>query len=642
MPGLGDLFGKNGVIEQLLLWQVAGQMIGALGGPALTALTQDANARHPELALMPDVAAQAVARHLLGDKEAAREAARAGIDAGRFTTLVELARVHLSPDVLAQAVVRHIMTTGEAERQARPQGITAEQFGVMRELAKVRLPPADLAEAVLRSYMPRDEAEGEARPQGVTPKQLGILADLAGNAPGADQLISALLRGIIPAGGHGAQSTSYEQGIAEGRLHNKWGPVLRKLSTAVLAPPDAAAAVVRNFLTQHDGEQDAAKSGVDRELFTVMRHLAADAPGPQQLAEALRRKAIKRDGRGPQSTSFEQGIAEGRLADKWSPVIEALAKLWPTPVDALDARLKGQITPEEGKRLYELLGGDPQFYTWLLNSRGSAPTPLEAIQMANRGIIPWKGTGPQSVSYQQAFLEGPWRDKWEEPYRKLGDYVPPPETVRTLLEQGSIGKDEAVNLWHKAGLDQGTVSAYLEAAAFNNTAQVRGLSIGAVLDMFYGQMIDEKRAHELLALFHLPKENANLMLAYTMMRRSIASMTSAVNRIRSLLVARKIGTQTATESLRRLKIPDVTAAELLSTWELEASVNVKTLTESQIVDAFAGGIISRDEAMTELEAIGYTAYDAWILLSVKSKTKLPNKPPRTVARPLGSVIPGVT
>jgi hypothetical protein len=46
--------------------------------------------------------------------------------------------------------------------------------------------------------------------------------------------------------------------------------------------------------------------------------------------------------------------------------------------------------------------------------------------------------------------------------------------------------------------------------------------------------------------------------------------------------------------------------------------------------------------MQALEAIGYTPYDAWVVLSNKVKQPLPGKPPRDVAAPAGAVIPGVT
>ena len=642
MSGIGDLFGHNGVLEQLLLWNTAGQVVTALGGPALTTLQQDINERHPQLALAPDMAAQAVARQLLNNANGKAEAAKGGIDPGRFETMVQLAKSRLTTDMLASAAERHLMPAADAEHQAQLQGMDATAFGIMRELARVRLAPSDLATAVLRSYMTKQAAEQQAAPQGINADHLAILSDLAGDAPGPDQLVTALRRRIIPKDGTGPDSVSYHQGIAETRLHNKWGPVLDALGIAVLSPPDAASAVVRNFMTDKEGIAEAEKSGVPPGLFGILTHLAGDAPGPQQLAEALRRGAITEHGTGPDSTSFQQGIAEGRLANKWAPVIQALSQLWPTPVDALTAALKGQVTPDEGKRLYIRLGGDEQFYTWLLDSQGEGPTPLEAISMANRGFIPWDGTGPDATSYAQAFRESRWRDKWAPIYRKYADYLPPPETVRSLLEQGSIDQATAIQLWHKSGMDQQTVTAYLQAAAFNNTAATRGLAINEVLNMFYGQLIGEQETSQLLELFHVPAQTSSLLIAYTLVRRSIAAVNSATTRIKSLLVARKIGETEARDALGRLQIPDSTIEGLVSAWLVEASVSVKTLTEAQIVDGWEIGALSNDEAMTELQAIGYTPYDAWVLLSIKAKQPLQGKPSRTVAAPLGAVTPGVT
>ena len=818
MADLGELFGHNGVLEQLVLWGTINQVLSTMGQPALTALQQDIQEKHPLVALPPGTAAQAYVRTMLSGSSARTEAARGGIDAGRFSTLALLAETRLDPATAAQAAIRGVVTDGYAERQAQLQGmdaanfkalltmaptrldpqslamavertflpehaaeaqaklqgmdagnfgvllklakihlppqqlaeavergflpehtaeheaalqglipewfniirllsvlhlppqqlaqavvrgmmpehtaeheaalqgleprwfaimrdletvrlppqqlaqavehnllgaheaqaqaalqgITAPWFTLLRDMERVRLAPADLAMAVLRSYMTEHEAQKEATPQGVSPDMLRILSDLAGDAPGPQELVSALLRKIIPNSGRGANSVSYEQGIAEGRLHNKWGPVLEKLGIAVLSPPDAASAVIRNFMTPEQGQKEAEKSGVEPALFDIMRHLAGDAPGPQQLAEALRRGAIKKDGKGPNSTSFEQGIAEGRLADKWAPVIEALAKIWPTPVDALNAALKGQVTEQEGKHLYQLLGGDLQFYTWLLDTQGEGPSPLQAADWARRGIIPWDGIGPEKTTYAQAVKESHFRDKWASAYRQSAQYVPPPETVRTLLEQEAITQKEAAAYWRQSGLDEKTITAYLHAAAFNNTAATRGLAINEVLNLYYSQVIGQNEAANLLQLFHVPDHTAKLLIEYTLVRRDITAVTSAVSRIRSLLAARKIGIQTAKEALHRLNIPAAAIDDLVATMELEASISVRTLTEAQIVDAWAEHVFSEGEARQELEAIGYTPYDAWALLSIKNKKPLPNKPPRESVAPPGTVRPGVT
>jgi hypothetical protein len=598
MAGLDSLFGSNGAIKQLFLWGLLERIIEAEFSPLFAAQTQDVNAAHPLIALPASLAAEAVVRGLITHADGVAEAAKAGIDAGRFATIVERVRV--------------------------------------------RIQPADLAEAVLRSYLTEAEAVAVAKPQGIDAAQLAILKDLAGDAPGPQQLAEALRRGIIPKGGRGAASVSFDQGIAETRLHDKWGPVLERLSAALLSPPDAASAAVRHFLSPAEAEAVAARSGVDKATFTTMRELAGDAPGPQQLAEALRRGAIPATGTGAGSTSFQQGIAEGRLADKWGPVIEALAKLWPTPVDALEAALKGMITPDQGKALYERLGGDLQFYDWLLASQGEGPTPLEATVMANRGFIPWDGIGPDKTSFAQAVHESRFRNKWATAYKDFAKYLPAEGTIVTLLSHGAITPAVAAHNLAEHGMDAAQITAFLDEAHTEALSSYRGETVTMVLAAYHDQLVSAADATTILEALHVTPSAVALMLAYEDIRRGFGAVSNAVTRVRTLFAARKITVDTATQALNRLNIPAAQIQPMIAAWEVENSITVKVLTEAQILDAWKVGALTQAEAATELENIGYTPFDAWVLMSVKDKAPLPNKPPQGPAAPQAQVIPGTT
>jgi hypothetical protein len=598
MAGLGDLIGANGVIEQLFLWGVVNQVISAMTQPAFQLLAQEAAAAHPEQVL--------------------------------------------DPATLATLAVRTMLDPATAKTEAAKSGISAPRFELLSRLAQVRVGPGDLATAVLRSYISTDNARAAAALEGMAPGELDLLIDLAGDAPGPQQLTQALLRGIIPPTGTGAGSISYAQGIAETRLHDKWGPVLEKLANAVLAPADAADAVVRNFMPHDAGAADAAKNGYSAADFETLVHLAGDAPGPQQLAEALRRNAIPLDGTGADSISFEQGIAEGRLANKWTPVIKALSQIWPTPVDALDATLKGQVTGEQGKALYELLGGDLQFYDWLFNSRGSAPTPLELIEMANRGVIAWDGTGPDAVSYAQGFLEGPWRDKWAPAYRALGVYVPPPSTVTQMLAQGSLTDEAAAALLAKQGMSEDIIAAFLTDAHIQALSPYRGLSVQTAVDAYKAHIIGMEMLTEILLSLHVKPDAIDLLIEYADMERAFAQVNTAVSRVRSLYAARKIPVQTARDALDALGIAAPAATEMIAAWQIENSISVKTLSESQIVSAWEYGVLTEAEALQELTNIGYTAFDSWVLLGIKAKEAQPNRPEQGAPPLQGAVIPGTT
>lgn len=598
MAGLGDLFGRNGAVEQLLLWGVVNQVLQNLAQPALTALAQDVNHAHPEQALDPVTAAEAAARHMLTQAQATDEAARGGIDAQRFATLLDL--------------------------------------------HKVRIPPAGLAEAVLRSYLTEGQAEEQARPQGIDQSQLRVLKDLAGDAPGPQDAARALQRGIIGEHGRGAGAVSYEQAIAESRLHDKWGPMLRQLQHQLLSAPDAASAVVRNFLPSDQARNLAEKQGIDAATFQTMVHLSADAPGPLQLAEALRRGAIPAEGTGPGSTSFQQGIAEGRLADKWAPVIRDLAKLWPTPVDALDAQVKGQLSEQEGAALYERLGGDPQFHGWLLHSIGEGPTPLEAAVMNARGIIPEHGTGPASTSYDQAVRESRYRNKWTQAYRHLARYHVTAGEVITFLAHAAITRERAIQLLTALDMDPETIAAFINEAEITELSEFRGLTQQAVLDLYHAHLIDAGLATQILTTLHVTPRSAQLLLDYTDLRVATDYIKRAVTRIGTLFTSHKITAQTAAASLTDLGVPAASTEQILAEWEITAAASVRILTETQIVDAWYYQILDTADAVSELTAIGYTDYDAWVLLSLKAKGPLPGRPDRTAQPPQGAVRPGTT
>lgn len=598
MAGISDLFGHNGVLEQLFLWSVVNQAVGTSIRPALTLLEQDVSHAHP----------------------------------------VQV----VDPVTLADLAARGIVTVGHAQDEAARSGLNAARFAQLLDMHTVRLAPGDLATAVLRSYLTAGEAEAIAKPQGITPGMLATLTDLAGDALGPQQLVQALLRGIIPAEGHGPNSISYPQGIAESRLHNKWGPVLRALGHQLLTPADLASAVVRNFTGHGPAAETAAKQGVDAADFATLVHLSGDAPGPQQLAEALRRGLIPADGTGPGSTSFLQGIAEGRLADKWAPVIRGLSQIWPTPVDALDAALKGQITDAEGRSLYQKLGGDLEFYTWLLASIGDSPTPLEAAAMAARGIITEHGLGPAVLSYDQAVKESRYRNKWGKSYRALSEHIPAPSTVVTLLAHRQLDEPTAHKLLLQNDMPEALAAAYVGEAEYTAISDYRGLTESAVVGMYIAHIVTRDQAVQLLGVLHVSEQAAGLLLDYADLRYVVDSVNKSVQRIAQLFTGRKIGQTTAADALTKLGITPAAVDQIIGDWELQAAANVKTLTESQITEAAYREIIPVDEALTELGAIGYTPYDAWVVLSLKFKTPLPGKPPRIVAPPPGAVIPGIT
>lgn len=409
-----------------------------------------------------------------------------------------------------------------------------------------------------------------------------------------------------------------------------------------ISAPDAAKAVVRSYLSDAAGLAEAQSSGINAARFAVLRDLAGVAPGPQQLAEALRRQAIPESGSGPDSISFEQGIRETDLLDKWTPVIKAISLLWPSPADVIDGVVKGQVSPAEGQATFAEVGGDPRWYQLLVNIAGNPPSPTELLELAKRGIIPWSGTGPDATTFQQGFFEGRSKDKWEPVYRHLQDYYPTASEVVELYRWGVIDVPTATTMLVQRGLTAEQSQWWIEYANANAIDDYRGLTEQAILAMLSVSFITDDQARTMLAAIHKGPLAIEELISYGHIQRAIQSINQAVSRVGNLYQSRKITAQTASQSLAQLKVDPSAIPEIIADWDAVASINVRTLTEAQIVDAWSGKIMDYPTALQELQNIGYTPYDAWVLLSIKNKSPLPDQPEPGPGAPLGAVAPGTT
>ena len=442
------------------------------------------------------------------------------------------------------------------------------------------------------------------------------LSDLFGRGSIAEQMfVWGVLNNVITtAGGPFFQQLAY--------LVNEAHPVLE------LTPADLALVVVRHVRTRDQAAAEAKRSGLTGGRFDELVAITGDAPAPGELVVGMRRGLIPEGGTGPGAVSFDQGMAEGRIKDKWIPLYKGLAQIWPTPTDALEALLEGQIDQATARELYARFGGAPEFFTMLYNTRGQAPTPTQALELLNRGIITERGRGPDSTSYEQAFLEGPWRNKWLEPFLALRRYLPPPRTVTALLRNKSITEARALALFQAAGLSQQDAAAYVADATRQKTQTARELTESQIITLYEQHVITQPEAVGLLAKLGLDAHEASLLLTSAGVRVQVAQVNSAVTKVRSSYLARHIDAAQAGKALGALGVSGPAQANMLRVWAAELAATPAVLSAAQIISAEFYQIIPTAEAITRLVNRGYSPRDAWILLSDRHKTKLPGEPPR--------------
>ncbi|HTX52512.1 MAG TPA: hypothetical protein VMD08_03840 [Candidatus Baltobacteraceae bacterium] len=410
---------------------------------------------------------------------------------------------------------------------------------------------------------------------------------------------------------------------AETNLANSLAPVVP------LSPADVADAVLRNVDVPGGPEAEAAMSGVNADRLAVLNALAGNAPDPGSLAIALRRKLIDQG-------TYDRGIRQGRLRDEWGPLVRELAVVQPSPQAMLDAYLEGQISEAEARDRYAQLGGDPAYFDILFDTQGQAPTPTQLADLANRGIIGWGGSGPGVVSFEQGFLEGPWRNKWLGPMREAAAYLPPPRTVTAMHKEGALSDAQATALLEKQGLTPELAAAYLASSSHGKTARAKELAESTVLGLYRDRIIPRAEAATFLDKLGFTPEQADYILQVEDLRVAERYITAAVSRVHTLYVGHKISEAQALAALAGVGVENTQAGELVKLWGHERAANMRELTPAQVESAFGYGIIDQPTALAMLADMGYSPYDAWVALSVHNKAPLANPPAgATVPAPAG-------
>lgn len=376
-----------------------------------------------------------------------------------------------------------------------------------------------------------------------------------------------------------------------------------------LAPADAALGMLRGTLNEARAHEAAHAAGLTNDDFQTLVDNTGEPPAPEMLLSLWRRGKID-------TAKLDHGIRQSRIRNEWIHVMHELDVIPPSPQEALNALLQGQISEEEARRRYKEGGGDMSWFQHAFDAEGSAPSPVQLGEMANRGIIPWNGQGPRVVSFKQGFLEGPWRNKWSEPMRKLAEYYPPPRTISALVKDGAISKKEALKLLREQGLDAQLAAAYVRSATSEKTVAHKDLAVTQIKELYRDQAIDRAEAVQMWKDLGYDGHEAHFLAVLADLERVQRFTETAISTIHTRYIGHAIDRHTASTDLDQLGVPANQRNSLLKTWDLERAAKVKRLTAAEVHKAVKKGLLSEQQGMQRLEQMGYPAEDATIYLQL--------------------------
>lgn len=436
----------------------------------------------------------------------------------------------------------------------------------------------------------------------------------------------------------GKAGSSAEQlfvwGILEQVITSLTQPYQNALSQAMLnedpntplSPEAAAGMVARAILDPGAGNTEAGKTGVNQSRFTNMVKAAGSAPSIGTVVTAFQRQFIGTGGTDPTQAGLHNAYSDAGIHESWWPILDKLTVQIPSIAEVMNAWLEGQIEEPEAHTRYIAAGGDPTWFQTSYNANGQAPTPNELLVMLNRGIIPENGTGPQSISYEQGFLEGPWRNKWRVPMRALGYYLPPPRTVTAMYHDGQLTHSEAADLLVKQGLTPQLAAAYLSPSSKSGSGVEKHLAKSDIVTLYSDGLMSKADAIKSLEAIKYNQADAALIIELADVHIHTQAVQAGITRTKTLYLTGKITEQQAHADLVALGVTATQADSVISTWAITQTAATRTLTEGQVVSVWYYGVITPQDCFDRLLQMGYDEQDAYLVMAARGHGPVPGLP----------------
>lgn len=461
---------------------------------------------------------------------------------------------------------------------------------------------ATLAQLAARGRVSYGHAEGAAAGLGINAGWFSSMVEASRVYPDLQTMIELWRKGVI--GGGQITEVLQASGFPE-----DWASAVLRTAEVPLSVADAALAVLRGNLDMGTAQEVARLNGVSTSDLQVVIDNTGEPPALEALLQLWRRGVIGDD-------VLERGIRQSRVRDEWIPQIKQLGVAPPSAGEVLDALVKGQTDRATAERRWREGGGDPTWFDTAFHTAGASPTPDQLGVLANRGIIPWTGLGPDAVSFEQGFHEGQWRDKWQAAFRELATYLPPPRTVTAMFHEGSLTREEALSLLQKTGLSPELAAGYVNSGSSQKLAKHKELAVGEITALYADKAIDHDAAASMLQVLGYDQHEAEFVLEIADLARIRKFTEQAIGTVKTEYTNHTIDRAAASSRLDALQVPAGQRDDLLALWTGDRQIRSKRLTEAQVVRALKKQIIDAPTAIAKLVQLGYPEDDAQILIQL--------------------------
>jgi hypothetical protein len=450
----------------------------------------------------------------------------------------------------------------------------------------VPLTPGEAAAVTAENYALLGAMATEASYSGLDTARFQQLYDITVTAPGVGELLAMLRRTTINPG-------NFTHGLRKAKLEPMWDTALADLANQKVSATDLAYMIVRGVLpdegllglslpTHADNLKlpaqlplnpvtEAALTGWDRERLAAMVARSGLAMAPVMAAQANFRGILT-------DNDYLLTIARGDLFPAYAGPVKEASRQILTAGEYAELQLRGYLTAAERRTATQQHGMRDANSDLLYDVLGRAPSIRQTYIGLARGAT-YDGTAQTIPSpFLEAAERSNLRPEWYSIAYENRYSLPSAFVVRTLLTDGAIDAARGQTIFENSGWPPDLAQL---------VAQHYGAKAGTASDP------------------HIVK--AENQLWTTAHRSYIASEVTAA---------------TATTAIEAAGVGAASVPAILTLWGHERALIRRQLTPAQIKKALREGIVNpatgaawtMAEAVAALEARGYDAADATVLL----------------------------
>jgi hypothetical protein len=408
------------------------------------------------------------------------------------------------------------------------------------------LAPPDIATAVVRGIAFGD-SEGTAIPDwaialaaesGYDAQTFTTMVGVTGMAPNLQLLYEMIRRGVIEEGELNAGGTTLTSGIQQSDIKDEWIPNIVKLRYAPPSPTDLVAAAVRHQDDTLPGGTDlsywetlAESLGLEPpgwindnpNWFNMLYNISGRPLGPQEMGRLANRGQIPWKGLGSTEITFQQGIAESDIKDKWESAAELLEQYWPAVGEIGSLLREGGITQAQAEVYWKAEGVPDELLAALhyVNTiqqitqdkalaKGDILTLLQENAISDDDALEMLAEIGYSGDNAATLVE---MAHFRYELRALQRSV---ETISTNYVSRGLTATQAQAGLQGLGMPQSQVDQLLETLTFQRNAEVQIPTVAQMASALYYEIVDYATAEAFLVSQGYSEDNAWLVLSVRM------------------------------------------------------------------------------------------------------------------------------